>query len=98
MRVRYSPRATKDLASIHQYLAERSPAGAANVMAAILAAVEFVKRNPLATETTTMRGVHGKIVRKYGFKVFYRVLAEDGMIEIVHVRHPSRKPWSGEND
>jgi hypothetical protein len=33
-------------------------------MAAILAAVEFVKRNPLAAETTTIRGVRGKIVGK----------------------------------
>jgi toxin ParE1/3/4 len=98
MRVRYSPRATKDLASIHKYLIEHSPAGAANVMTAILAAVEFVKRNPLAAETTTIRGVRGKIVRKYGFKVFYRVLTGDDMIEIVHVRHAARKPWSGEND
>jgi toxin ParE1/3/4 len=98
MRIRYSLRAAKDLTSIHQYLTDRSPAGAVNVMAAILAAVEFVKRNPLAAETTTIRGVRGKIVRKYGFKVFYRVLAGDDMIEIVHVRHLSRKPWSGEND
>jgi toxin ParE1/3/4 len=67
-------------------------------MAAILAAVEFVKRNPLAAETTTIRGVRGKIVGKYGFKVFYRVLAGDDIVEIVHVRHSSRKPWSGEND
>jgi toxin ParE1/3/4 len=67
-------------------------------MTAILAAVEFVKRNPLAAETTTIRGVRGKMVRKYGFKVFYRVLTGDDMIEIVHVRHAARKPWSGEND
>jgi hypothetical protein len=69
MRIRYSPRATKDLASIHQYLTEHSPVGAA-LMAAILAAVEFVRRNPLAAETTTIRAVRGKIVGKYGFKVF----------------------------
>ena len=28
MRIRYSPRATRDLDAIHEYLAERSPRGA----------------------------------------------------------------------
>jgi toxin ParE1/3/4 len=98
MRIRYSPRATKDLASIHQYLTEHSPVGASNVMAAILAAVEFIRRNPLAAEVTTIRGVRGKVVRRYSFKVFYRVLVEDDVIEIVHVRHASRKPWFGQDD
>jgi plasmid stabilization system protein ParE len=76
MRIRYSPSATRDLASIHRYLTDHSPAGATNVMAAILAAVEFVRRNPLAAEMTTIRDVRGKIVRRYKFKVFYRLLAE----------------------
>ena len=98
MRIRYSPRATKDLASIHQYLTEHSPTGAINVMAAILAAIEFVRRNPLAAEVTTIRGVRGKVVRRHRFKVFYRVLAEGDVIEVVHVRHTSRKPWSGQDD
>jgi hypothetical protein len=39
-------------------------------MAAILAAVEFVKRNPLAAETTTIRGVRGKIVGSTGSRFF----------------------------
>ncbi|MCC6775195.1 MAG: hypothetical protein IT537_00930 [Hyphomicrobiales bacterium] len=29
-------------------------------------------------------------------EVFYRVLAEEDVVEIVHVRHTSRRPWSGE--
>jgi plasmid stabilization system protein ParE len=98
MRIRYSPRATKDLASICQYLTEHRPAGATNVMAAILAAVEFIRRNPLAAEVTNVRSVHGKTVRRYRFKVFYRVLVPENVVEIVHVRHTSRKPWSGQDD
>jgi plasmid stabilization system protein ParE len=97
MRVRYSRRATNDLASIHAYLSERSLIGAANVMAAIYASIEFIRRNPRGAEKTDIPGVHGKFVGKYRFKVFYRVLERDTVIEIVHIRHTSRKPWLSNN-
>jgi toxin ParE1/3/4 len=96
MKVRYSRRATNDLASIYKYLVERSPRGAANAMTAIYAAVEFIRRNPRAAEVTTIADVRGKIVQRYRFKIFYRVIESDGVVEIVHVRHAARYPWAGE--
>ena len=96
MRIRYSPRATEDLAAIRQYLIERSPTGSNNVLAAIYAAIEFVRRNPHAAETTTIPGVRAKVVRHYQFVVFYRS-AEGDVIEIAHIRHTSRQPWTGED-
>jgi|SRR5206468_8727173 len=92
MRVRFSRRATNDLISIHEYLNARSPRGAASVMSAIYAAVEFIRRHPKAAELTRIHGVRGKIVRKFRFKIFYREIAENDLIEIVHVRHGSRRP------
>jgi plasmid stabilization system protein ParE len=44
MRIRYSPRATRDLDAIHEYLAKRSPGGAFNVLTAIFASVEFIRQ------------------------------------------------------
>jgi plasmid stabilization system protein ParE len=96
MKVRYSPRATRDLAAIREYLSGRSPIGAANVMAAIFAAIEFIRRYPRGAEKTNIPGVHGKIVNKYRFKIFYRVIDDEDVIEIVHIRHTSRRPWQGE--
>jgi plasmid stabilization system protein ParE len=96
MRLRYSRRATTDLNSIHEYLNARSPSGARNVLTSIYATVEFIRRHPNAAERTRIRGVRAKIVTKYRFKVFYRVIAEEDVIEIVHVRHTSRRPWIGE--
>jgi len=99
MRIRYSRRATRDLEAIHEYLAERSPRGAVNVMTAIFASVEFIRRHPeAAPAVSTIAGVRGVVVHRYRFKVFYRVLAPDEVIEIIHVRHTSRRPWSGELD
>jgi toxin ParE1/3/4 len=97
MRVRYSPRATRDLDAIHEYLAKRSPRGAVNVMATIFASVEFIRRNPEAAPAVQkIAGVRGVVVNRYRFKVFYRVIERDDVVEIVHVRHTSRRPWEGE--
>jgi plasmid stabilization system protein ParE len=71
MKVRYSARASRDLAAIHEYLSDRSPRGASNVMAAIFATIEFIRRNPeAAPDVARMPGVRGIIVRRYRFKVF----------------------------
>jgi plasmid stabilization system protein ParE len=96
MKVRYSRRATRDLGEIHDYLIERSPRGAAHVMAAIFASIEFIRRHPRAAEMTNIPGVFGKIVRRYRFKVFYRMVEDETVVEIVHIRHTSRRPWQGE--
>jgi len=95
MKVRYSRRAAHDLDTIRDYLSERSLRGAANVLAAIYLAIEFIRRNPQAAEETSIAAVRVKVVRKYRFRIFYRVLEHDDTIEIVHVRHTSRRPWIG---
>jgi toxin ParE1/3/4 len=95
MKVRYSRRATGDLQSISQYLNSRSIQGAVNVLTAIYGAIEFIRRHPEAAQVTTIAGVRGMIVRRYRFKIFYRVVESASVIEIVHVRHTSRRPWSG---
>jgi toxin ParE1/3/4 len=96
MKVRYSPRAAADLASIFDFLNQRSPSGATRVMTAIYAAVEFIRWNPQAAEATSLEGVRSKFVSRYRFKVFYRLAEGGDTIEIIHIRHTSRRPWSGE--
>lgn len=98
MNIRYSPRAARDIEAIYNYLVEKSPKGAVNVLTAIYAAVEFIQRHPEATKSTSIPGIHAMIVRRYRFKIFYRVVASEGVIEIVHVRHTSRRSWPGKDD
>ena len=52
MKVRYTPRARGDIDAIFQYLDERSPSGARNVVAAIYAGVQFIAENPEAAQRT----------------------------------------------
>jgi len=98
MNVHYSRRAANDLESVREYLSEQSPRGAINVLAAIYLTIEFIRRNPEAAEMTTISGIRAKTVRKYRFKIFYRVVPHNDLIEIVHVRHTSRRPWDGNDE
>jgi toxin ParE1/3/4 len=98
MKVRYSRRATTDLSSIQRYMSERSLAGSLHVMTGIYASIEFIKRNPYGPEKTDIDEVRVKIVRNYQFKIFYRILERDDAVEIIHVRHTSRRPWSGSEE
>jgi toxin ParE1/3/4 len=98
MKIRYSRRATGDLSSIHQYLSERSPIGARHVMTGIYASIEFIRRDPYGSEKTGIDGVYVKVVRSYRFKIFYRILQQDDFVEIIHLRHTSRRPWSGSEE
>jgi plasmid stabilization system protein ParE len=95
MIIRYSARATRDLESIYEYLSQRSPRGALHVLTAIYAAVEFVRRDPEAAEATTIDGIRMKVVHRYRFKIFYRAIRSEDAVEVVHVRHTSRRPWAG---
>jgi plasmid stabilization system protein ParE len=74
-------------------LHDRNPDGARNVALAICAGIQLIAENPLSTQQTDIAGVRVKIVRRYRYKIFFRV--HDEWIEIIHVRHTSRQPWSG---
>jgi plasmid stabilization system protein ParE len=93
MKVRYRPRARADLDAIHNYLNERNPHGAANVMRAIFAGVQFIAENPHATPRTDDPTVRVMIVRRYRYKIFYGVAGD--AVEILHIRHGARRPWRG---
>ena len=90
MRVRYTPRAQDDLFAIHDYLDERNPSGALNVLAAIHRAITLVATQPESSRLTDDPAVRMKLVTKYQYKIFYRVTDH---IEILYIRHGARRPW-----
>jgi toxin ParE1/3/4 len=94
VRVRYTPRALGDIDQIYKYLDKRSASGALSVLLAIYAGVQFVAERPAAAERTDDPNVRVKVVRRYRYKIFYRLAGES--VEILHVRHSSRRPWKGE--
>jgi plasmid stabilization system protein ParE len=92
MRVLYRDLALADLEKIADYLEKRSPVGARNVAAAIHAAILAIAENPEGARQTSDPAVRLKVVGRYGYKIFYRFGTDT--IEILHVRHGARKPWS----
>jgi toxin ParE1/3/4 len=94
MKVRYRELALSDLDRIFHYLDERSVSGARHVIAAVHAAIDDIALNPLSARATSDPTVRVKIVRRYGYKIFYNVDAES--VEILHVRHGSRRAWPAE--
>jgi toxin ParE1/3/4 len=93
MKVRFSSQAFADREQIFEYLHARSPSGAHNVLASIREAVALLADQPYSGYPTDDPEVRVKFVVRYPYKIFYRV--RDDVVEIVHIRHTSRRPWSG---
>lgn len=89
MRLRYTPRAFADSQQIFEYLSEKSPLGARNVMARLDAAIDHLLDQPLVGYATDVPDVRVLFVGRYPYKVFYRVRGD--AIEILHIRHTSRR-------
>ena len=94
MRIRYTPEAFADRERIFEYLRERSPSGARNVLASIREAVLLLRDHPYSGYKANDGDVRVKFVIRYPYKIFYRV--REDVIEIAHIRHTSRRPWKGE--
>jgi toxin ParE1/3/4 len=93
MRVRYTPEAFSDRERILEYLREHSSSGARNVAASIREAVAQLGDQPHSGYRTDNPEVRVTFVVRYPYKIFYRV--RDNAVEIVHIRHTSRRTWDG---
>lgn len=91
MRVRYTPRASGDIAGIADYLVERSPVGARAVEARIRWTVQLLADFPFSGRPLAQRPeVRVMPVVRYPYLVFYSV--GEGEIVVLHIRHAARAP------
>ena len=93
MRLQYRAQALADIDAIHRYLEERSPSGARNVLRAIYASIQLIAEHPLSYQRTDDPDIRVHAVRRYRYKIFYSAAGDT--VEIIHVRHTSRRPWTG---
>ena len=93
MRLQYRAQALADIDAIHRYLEEHSPSGARNVLRAIYASVQLIAEHPLSYQRTDDPDIRVHAVQRYRYKIFYSVAGD--AVEIIHVRHTSRRPWTG---
>lgn len=91
MRVRFTRRATGDLADIAAYLNRHSPEAALHVRAAILSALQRLAAFPLSGRAQSVEGVRKLVVRKYPYLVYYVIDAAAGEVIILTVQHAARE-------
>ncbi|MER8819749.1 type II toxin-antitoxin system RelE/ParE family toxin [Mesorhizobium sp. M0991] len=76
--------------AIFNYLEERGPQGALSVISRIHAGISRLAEFPESGHATDIPGVRVLFIGRYPYKVFYR--ARSDAIEILHIRHTSKKP------
>ena len=90
MRIECRAQALADIDGIERYLKIRSVEAARTVVRGIYDSIRAIAQTPNASEQTNEPGLRVKIVRRYRYKIFYRVVGE--IVRITHIRHTSRRP------
>src|SRR5215207_5324727 len=90
MRLRYTLPALADLASILDYIAERSPKGTARIHARIHAITNLLLQYPMSGAVTDEPGIRRITTTPYPYLIFYEATA--GEIIVHAVRHGARTP------
>ncbi len=94
MRVRYTLRARADLDAIFSYLDARAPAAALEVKSTIERRIAVLGEFPHIAPETEIPGVYELTIVRYPYQVYYDI--DGDTVEILHIRHTSRRPWPGE--
>lgn len=98
MKLVYSRRALADLNGIASYYAaSTSPTIAGSIERRLVSVIDRICRAPEAAPRVSQRSqVRVAAVVRYPFRIFYRVRGDT--IDILHIRHTSRRPATLAND
>jgi toxin ParE1/3/4 len=91
MKLRFTPRATQDLATIADYIVTRNPHAALRVRAAILDSVQNLVAFPHMGRPQAVEDVRKLVTRKYSYLVYYTLDEKAEEINIVTIQHPARE-------
>ena len=95
MKVRVTPRAGRDLESIRDFYFAESPNAADRVAQDILRAIALLRHQPdIGIRSIRQSDVRSKLVTGLPYRIHYRI--RGGVLEVLHVRHTSRRPWPAE--
>jgi toxin ParE1/3/4 len=90
LRIRYTPRAFDELQNIFAYIDDHSRLGGRNVKNRVYAIIELIGSHPHSVRRIGKRGLRRIVVFPYPYFIFYRVEADE--IVIQGVRHAARYP------
>jgi toxin ParE1/3/4 len=89
VKLRWSKRAIRRLASIHDYIAKDSPAAASRVAVAIVQSALRLQKFPYIGRLGRIEGTRELVIPGLPYIIPYRVV--DNVIQIASVIHTSRK-------
>ena len=90
MKLRFTPRATRDLTEIADYIRAHNPVAALRVRGAILQSLQNLLR-PEIGRRQTIEGVRKLVTRRYPYFVYYTIDKAAEEIVILTIRHPARE-------
>jgi toxin ParE1/3/4 len=90
MRLRFTRRATEDLAAIGDYLGAQNPVASVRVRSAILDTLQLLLQYPRIGRVQTVEGVRKIVTRRYPYIVYYSVDADAQEVVVITVQHPAR--------
>jgi toxin ParE1/3/4 len=90
VKLRYTPRAARDLEEIAEYVHTRNPSAALAVRAAILRSLQNLTLFPAIGRPQNVEGVRKLVTPKYRHLVYYMI--DEGAEEVVvlTIQHPAR--------
>jgi toxin ParE1/3/4 len=91
MKLRFTPRATDNIAVAADYICERNPAAALRVREAIYESLQNLILFPEAGPRQKTEGVRKLVTRKYRYIVYYMIDQDAEEIVILNVKHPAQK-------
>jgi plasmid stabilization system protein ParE len=98
MKVEYAKKAVSDLSEIAAFhTASDNPAVAAKIAVRIQEVVRRIVQMPGSGRPVIQRpGVRVVSLLHYHYNIFYFYAATAETIRILHIRHTSRRPWTGD--
>jgi toxin ParE1/3/4 len=91
MKLRFTPRAARDLSDIADYIRERNPQAALRVRAAILESLQNLVLFPQVGRRQKIEGVRKLVTRRYRYLVYYTADEAAEEIIIITIQHPARE-------
>jgi toxin ParE1/3/4 len=89
VKLRFTPRATRDLAEIAEYLRTRSPSAALAVRGALLRFLQNLTLFPAIGRPKNVEGVRKLVTPKYRYLVYYMIDEGAEEIAILTIQHPA---------
>jgi toxin ParE1/3/4 len=92
MKLRFTPRATANLAEIADYIRADNPAAAGRVRDAILRSLQLLTSFPRLGRAQSAPNVRKLVTRRYGYLVYYMINENAAEIIVLSIQHPARRP------